>query len=45
MELLEPAVTRYHLGQVLTVVLIQESVAHLIKETVSVINILQVAYS
>ena len=45
MEVLELAVIQYHLGQVQTVDLMQELVVHLIKETVSVINILQVAYS
>jgi hypothetical protein len=39
------AATQYHLEQVLTAVPIQELAVHLIKEIVSVTNILQAEYS
>ena len=45
MEVLELAATQYHLGQALTVDLIQELVAHLTKEIALVTNILLAAYS
>jgi len=44
-EVLELAATQYHLGQALTVDLIQELVAHLTKEIALVTNILLAAYS